>query len=214
MTLIVGMHCGDHLLLSADSGVYDDATGKVDEAVKLAHGGSFAWGFGGYEDLGDQFHNWMRAEHWRLSRLRDWQAALSEIQTIAGRINAERRMRMREAGVDLSGPLEWNNFLHSIVAGYVGSEGMVVSIDHEGALRRASTVSGSIVPVGVEAAAGGAYTFLKQKNRWANNQDSLDALMELAITNSRPDENLRFPVRMLRVDGEQVTEAVARRVVA
>jgi hypothetical protein len=203
MTLIVGVHAGDHLFLAADSGV-THGSGTVTQQPKLSLAGQFAWGFSGQDDLGLQFSAWMLEHHARLSKRGNWNLAIEEIGTASNRLNAGRRSRMAEAGIDLNGPLQWNDFVHVMVAGVFGDQCGIFTVDWRGSAER--VVPESIITLGVDGGAHAAYDYFKRYARWKPNQDRLEELMDLAISFSQPDENLRSPWRVLRIDPNGVTD--------
>jgi hypothetical protein len=206
VTLIVGLHCGDHLLLSADSGVYDDQQDAVTEAPKLEYRGPFAWGFSGSESLGLEFHAWMRAEHARLAGLGNGVDLIKEVKTVSDRINGNRWQELQAAGVQQDN-LKYDHFANVIVAGFTNGHGLIVSLVY-GLNPQIVPTPGPPIALGADELARKAYSAMQHDRAWTPDQGGLQRLMDLAITFGS-DDNLRQPVRMLRVtqrDSEDVSQ--------
>jgi hypothetical protein len=198
VTLIAGLHCGDHLLLSADSGVYDEHD-NVTEVAKLDHHGSFAWGFSGYETLGREFDGWMRANCVRLASLGNGIDLLNEVKATLDRINGNRWQELQSAGVKRES-LMYDHFVHVIVAGFVSDHGLITSLTHGQPHQIVTTPGTSPIWLGATLLAEKAYAALAHDHRWTPDQGGLQRLMDLAVTFGHDEENLRQPVRLLRVN--------------
>jgi hypothetical protein len=203
VTLIVGLHCDDHLLLSADSGVYDDQEDAVVLSEKLEYGGPFAWGFSGYETLGLQFQEWMRTEHARLAGLGNWTELEKELTASLARINREPLQELQTTG-----QVPFNRFAHGIVAGFVGGDGVLIRLD-AGSVSQIVTTPGKLIALGRDDLAANAHSAMRNDDTWTPDQVGLQRLMELAITFGH-DDNLRQPVRMLKVT-QRGSEDVSRK---
>ena len=207
VTLIIGLHCGDHLLLSADSGMYDSDDDSVSEAPKLECSGPFAWGYSGYAPLGEEFHSSMRATHGRLDRLRNGVDLLNEVKAVSDDINGKRWQELQAAGVTRE-DLKYDHFANVIVAGYVGGDGMIIKLVY-GLAPQIVTSPGPLILLGVEELAEKAYAAMGNNSTWTADESGLQRLMDLAITFGSDEWNLRQPVRMLRVnqsDSEDVSQ--------
>jgi hypothetical protein len=197
VTLIVGLHRGDHLLVSADSGMYDDQEDAVIEAPKLEYGGPFAWGYSGYETLGLEFHAWMRAERGRLAGLGKESDLLKEVEAASNRINGKRWLELQASGVKREN-LKYDHFAHVVVAGYTNGHGVILRLEY-GCPSQILMTPGPLIVLGVDEMADKAYAAMLQDGTWTPDENGLQRLMDLAITFGADEWNLRQPVRMLRV---------------
>lgn len=204
VTLIVGLHCGDHLLLTADSGMYHSDDDSVTEAPKLEYSGPFAWGYGGDQLLGFEFHAWMRTERARLTGLGNGIDLLNEVKAVSDRINGKHWQELLATGVKQE-DLKYNHFAHVIVAGYISGHGVIIKLVY-GLPSQIATAPGPLILLGVDEMAEKAYAAMG--STWTPDEDGLQRLMDVAITFGYDDGNLRQPVRMLRVtqrDSEDVS---------
>jgi hypothetical protein len=216
MTLIVGMMCGDHVLLAADSCSYDDETLEKELKVKLRYSGSLAWGYSGPELQGERFSDWMTEQAPALAKL-SWEKAVPLIRRKVDELNAPAVAKYRRS----PDRVRSYEFLHAIVGGFIGKSGSVVGINLLPEVPPfIESAVGKYIPAPLDQGAlqGVAQVFqgFAQRRTLSADQECLEAFMEAAIDFLPANEWwLLKPVRVIRVSpkgSEDVSGAEYKRV--
>jgi len=205
MTLVGALHCGDYLLLGAESG-WTTETGVVLVGPKLSYRTNqpiIAWGFSGNEDLGIRFGQWLATA---VLATDDWSQLRATIESEANTLNRDRRARLEEAGLRESrGDCFFNDFLTVIICGFCEGEGRILSIDPRSIVSVAPQIDNRALFIGETSHADVAYSALVRHPAWRPDPDWFNVLMDIAIGLGDKD-NLRQPCRILKITPKGVED--------
>jgi hypothetical protein len=100
-----------------------------------------------------------------------------------------------------------------MVAGFIGDEKRVISVDAEGTVsERPNALSGPVITLGEDTQALIAYQALKRLDAWRRNVEWFGVLLNLAVLLGDGD-HLRGPCRVLRISPtgvDDLSDAVFR----